>query len=247
MQREIGLKNTIDAQYPPAPAGGFVHKLVQSQRRRLAAAFANFVEPAANGTVLYVGIDSAGQAADQAPLDVPNSLRVTHYTVDVPGHAARRTSPADRPHDVVHLPFADGQFDWTICPEVIEHVPSYERQYALVKELARVSRRGAFITTSNRRHPLEFNTGVPFLHWLPAAWWRRTLRWLGRDRFAAEAPLHLLDSKALYNFAMLLPGKPAHDVGHKRVAGLKAHFFLMIEKGKPAAQPEAKAGGKPGK
>ncbi|HEX7635567.1 MAG TPA: methyltransferase domain-containing protein [Noviherbaspirillum sp.] len=158
-------------------------------------------------------------------------LRITSYEI-APSHYQPRTAAKEqhRQVDGLLLPFADGEFDWVFCNEVIERVGSFERQYGLLKELARVSRKGVFVATPNRLHPLEFNTGLPLIHWLPAPWWRRMLKCLGKSAWASESALNLLDAKELYKLASLLPGKVKHDVGHKRVFGIKAHFFLMIEK-----------------
>ena len=139
---------------------------------------------------------------------------------------------AGRKTQDTRLAYGDGAFDWVFCNEVLEHAGPAERQYALVHELYRVARKGVFLTTANRRHPLEFKTGIPLLHRLPDAWWRRLLKWIGKSEWASESMLNLLDASALYRIASLLPGKPEHDVGHKRVFGIKAHFFLMIQKQK---------------
>lgn len=129
-----------------------------------------------------------------------------------------------------HLPFADGEFDWVFCSEVIEHAGGVERQYELLSELARVARKGIFVTTSNRWHPFEFNTALPLLHWLPTPLWRRALKLSGKGEWASDAALNLLDANGLHNLASLLPGKPTIEVGHIRLGGIKAHFFLQIRK-----------------
>jgi hypothetical protein len=194
-------------------------------------AFAAFNNDAAADSILDIGMmpiplfDTREYLA--AWIGPKHRSRITSYKIASPGAGPWRLRPQ---HDGHRLPFADGQFDWVFCGETIEHAGSYEQQYALVKELTRVARIGVFVTTSNRRHPLEFNTALPFLHWLPAAWWRSILTWWGKDGWADKSVLNLLDSQTLYKIASELPGKPKNDVGHKRVWGLKAHFFLMIEK-----------------
>src|SRR5690606_18142782 len=71
------------------------------------------------------------------------------------------------------LDLSDASFDWVFCGELIEHADSLPRQQELVAECFRVARKGVFITTPSRRHPLEFNSGLPFVHWLPAGLRRR--------------------------------------------------------------------------
>lgn len=104
------------------------------------------------------------------------------------------------------LPFDDGEFDWVACLELIERVASHERQVRLLRELMRIARRGIFVSTPNREHPL--------------------VRWLRPER-----NLNLLDAIAIKTLVDVLPGRPAWKLGHVRLAGLKSHYFLMVWKG----------------
>jgi hypothetical protein len=65
------------------------------------------------------------------------------------------------------LPFANAEFDVGFSNAVVEHVAGgREGQQQFVHELCRVARR-VFVTTPNRRFPLEVHTLLPFVHWLP--------------------------------------------------------------------------------
>ncbi|HVL74752.1 MAG TPA: methyltransferase domain-containing protein [Noviherbaspirillum sp.] len=200
--------------HPALAAGGeagWSERLLSAQRRKLFEAFTQFRQGGADDTVLEVRHADAAWMRNwtESP---PKSL--------VAACAIDPALPALR------LPYPDNAFDWVFCPEVIEHAGAPERQQRLVAECYRVARKGVFLTTPNRRHPLEFNTGLPFAHWLPDTLYRRCL-----ERFPRrQGPLALLDSARLYRLAEALPGAPAHDVGHKRVFGIKAHFFLMVSK-----------------
>ena len=67
------------------------------------------------------------------------------------------------------LPFANAEFDLGFSNAVVEHVAGgREGQRQFVHELCRVARR-VFVTTPNRRFPLEVHTLLPFVHWLPKA------------------------------------------------------------------------------
>ena len=212
-------------------------RLLGTQYKRLADAFHMFSQAKESGdSVIDLRLaphSLTEQRSPQPALDAQN-MHIWVHEITPPGLRSRDLSliPGQErlPNGAFHLPYSDAQFDWSFCSDVIEQVGDFEKQYALVKELARVSRKGAFITASNRNHPLEFHTGLPFLHWLPEPTWRRMLKRLGRGAWASESVLSLLDANALYRLARLLPGKPRHDVGHKRLFGIKAHFFLMIEK-----------------
>ncbi|MFN0155249.1 MAG: class I SAM-dependent methyltransferase [Gaiella sp.] len=70
--------------------------------------------------------------------------------------------------DACALPFPDGAFDVVFSNAVIEHVGGRDRQRRFVEEAVRVGRR-VFLTTPNRRFPLELHTRLPLVHWLPDA------------------------------------------------------------------------------
>jgi len=98
--------------------------------------------------------------------------------------------------DLRSIPLPDGYFQAGLCNAVLEHAGTRDQQAALVREVCRVCRRVMF-TTPNRWFPLEVHTLLPFLHWLPDARYRATLRRLGRPYFAEVGNLNLLDAAAL--------------------------------------------------
>jgi SAM-dependent methyltransferase len=102
--------------------------------------------------------------------------------------------------DACELPFEDGAFDIVFSNAVIEHVGGRERQRRLVSEALRVGRR-AFITTPDRRFPVEVHTRLPLVHWLPASLAHPVYRVL-RKSWATE--VHLLTRRS---FASLFPGR----------------------------------------
>jgi hypothetical protein len=234
----------MDAEFAAISAGSSLDRALASQRRRMVDAFMLFREDRVGESVLEVGIvpvpgteqiHAAGGLADRTGV---TSCVIASSAWRRPTHAELRRpvvpSVPHHPVDSRHLPFADGEFDWAFCSEVIEHAGGFERQYELLKELLRVSRKGIFVTTPNRWHPMEFNTRLPFLHWLPDAAWRRILKWSGKGAWASESVLNLLDAHEIKNLTSLLPCSPKSEIGHLRVLGIKAHFFLQIRKNSSA-------------
>jgi hypothetical protein len=217
------LKHAIEVQ-GSLPSGGIIEGILSSQRRALFEAFAAFRKDVADGTVLNVCMEAGPLLGDTDYLSAwsedTERARQTSHAISL-----QALQPAP-----LRLPYADACFDWVFCNEVIEHAGNAERQAALVAELYRVARKGIFLTTPNRRHPIEFKTGRPLFHLLPARLWQQLLRWSGKGQWAQDGMLNLVDASALYGFASGLPGVPEHDVGHKRVFGIKAYFFLMISK-----------------
>ena len=102
--------------------------------------------------------------------------------------------------DACALPFADGEFDIVFSNAVIEHVGDRSRQRLFVSEALRVGRR-VFLTTPNRRFPIEVHTRFPLVHWLPDRIARRAYEAAGKS-FASD--IHLLSKQA---FESLFPGR----------------------------------------
>jgi hypothetical protein len=236
-QRRSQLKNAMDAQYSSLPAGGFLDKVLNVQRRRLFDAFMEFKKSTPDGSILDIGgmpatmlegSDFLQEWTDPNSRSAITSCRIGSQTGKIPAHA--NDAQTLRKVDIWNLPYADGEFDWVFCNETIERVGGFERQYELLKEMMRVSRRGIFVTTSNRWYPMEFYTARPLLHWLPDSWWRRILKLSGKGAWASESVLSLLDADGLKELTNLLPGKPKAEIGHIRLFGIKAHFFLQIKK-----------------
>jgi ubiquinone/menaquinone biosynthesis C-methylase UbiE len=69
--------------------------------------------------------------------------------------------------DGYHLPFFDNTFDTVTCIDVIEHVEDYK---LLIKEMLRVSRKGLFLSTPNRRPEYTNRDGSPKNYWHLREW-----------------------------------------------------------------------------
>ena len=105
----------------------------------------------------------------------------------------------------IKLPFDDEAVDWLACYELLETCVSFERQVRLLRELLRIAKKGVFVSTPNRWHPLSC--------------------WLRPPPHAG-----LLDAMKIKTMMDVLPGHPPWRLGHVRVMGLKSHYFLMIWK-----------------
>jgi hypothetical protein len=98
---------------------------------------------------------------------------------------------------------------------VIEHVGGRERQRRLVSEAIRVGRR-VFITTPNRRFPVEVHTRLPLVHWLPDAIAHRAYRATGKE---LATDIHLLSRRS---FESLFPGRV-------RIVGLGPTLVAIVD------------------
>jgi SAM-dependent methyltransferase len=166
------------------------------------------LRPTAESSVLDVGADELGFGEDDGcgtmnffEEHYPWPERITALGLhDGEGFRARYPDIRYVQGDACALPFDDGAFDIVFSNAVIEHVGGRERQRQLVSEAIRVGRR-VFITTPNRRFPVEVHTRLPVVHWLPDALAHRAYRATGKE-FATD--LHLLTRRSLES---LFPGR----------------------------------------
>jgi SAM-dependent methyltransferase len=180
---------------------------LRSRRRKLRL-FLDELHPTAETTVLDVGADELafGEGDGCATLNFFEELypwpeRITALGLhDGAGFRGRYPAIPYVQGDACVLPFADGEFDVVFSNAVIEHVGGRERQRQLVSEALRVGRR-AFITTPNRRFPVEVHTRLPFVHWLPSSVAHQIYDATGKG-FAKE--IHLLSKGG---FESLFPGR----------------------------------------
>ena len=180
---------------------------LRSRQRKLRL-FLDEMRPTSETTVLDVGADELafGEGGGCRTLNFFEELypwpdRITALGLH-DGAGFRERYPAVRyvQGDACALPFADGEFEVVFSNAVIEHVGGRERQRRLVLEALRVGRR-IFLTTPNRRFPVEVHTRLPFVHWLPDAVAHRAYDLVGKG-FAKE--LDLLSPGTL---ASLFPGR----------------------------------------
>ena len=195
---------------------------LRSRRRKLRL-FLEELRPTPETSVLDVGADELafGEGDGCGTLNFfeehyPWPERITALGLhDGSGFRARYPGIRYVQGDACELPFADSEFDIVFSNAVIEHVGDRERQRQLVSEAVRVGRR-IFITTPNRRFPIEVHTRLPFVHWLPDRIAHRTYRALGKS---SATEINLLSKSAL---AALFPG-------HVRIVNLGLTLVAIVD------------------
>jgi len=180
---------------------------LRSRGRKLRL-FLEELRPTADTTVLDVGADELGfgEGDGCATMNFFEELYPWPERITALGLHDGAGFRATYPHipyvqgDACALPFEDGAFDIVFSNAVIEHVGGRDRQRQLVTEAIRVGRR-VFITTPNRRFPVEVHTRLPLVHWLPDALSHRVYDLTGRE---IGAEVDLLTKRS---FAQLFPGR----------------------------------------
>lgn len=199
------MKDTMQANFAPAPDRGFLDKVKHAQRQQMFAAFVDFAGGIGTDRVLDLESPWARQSGTLSQWLAPEQGKAV--TTQVFSRSEQR------------LPFADQAFDWVFCHDLLAYAGDNGAQGALLQEMDRVARKGLFVTAYNRKHPIDFNSNLPLLHLLTG-------------KSAARQPHrpHLLDAPALKALAAKLPGQPHIDVGHLRYGVLKAQLSLQVRK-----------------
>jgi SAM-dependent methyltransferase len=195
---------------------------LRSRRRKLQL-FLEELHPTADTSVLDVGADELafGEGDGCGTLNFfeemyPWPERITALGLhDGTGFRARYPGIRYVQGDACALPFEDGEFDIVFSNAVIEHVGDRARQRLLVSEALRVGRR-VFITTPNRRFPIEVHTRLPLVHWLPHRIAHGAYRAVGKS-YATE--IQLLSKSDLESF---FPG-------HVRIVNLWLTLVAIVD------------------
>jgi ubiquinone/menaquinone biosynthesis C-methylase UbiE len=104
--------------------------------------------------------------------------------------------------DGCRLPLPDKSVDYVICHAVIEHVPRSRRQ-EFAAEIARVSKKGFFVSTNNYWFPYEPHYRMPFFQYVPMAVKRRllnhyTIGWVNKDNYESVSLLKAKELRRLF-------------------------------------------------
>ncbi len=226
-----------NAQYNVAAADSLPVRLAAHQRRKMFARFLAATGIAANEAVLDVGVtsDRTYPASNYLEAWYPHKHMLTAVGIDNASFLCAQY-PGMRfvVADGCRLPFRDRAFDVVHSSAVIEHVGSFARQCAFVRECCRVTRRVAFITTPNRWFPVEFHTVLPLVHWLPKPAFRALMQGSGRGFFADERHLNLMTGRELGRAAARIDGFD-HEISRVRLAGWPSNLLLLMRRTNVAA------------
>jgi hypothetical protein len=202
----------------------FASRLSYRARSKMFRLFMDFVHPGPETKVLDVGVtsDERNRESNYFEQMYPYPGNITCVGTEdgkvleerYPGLSYRRVCSGEP------LPFPDAAFDVVFSNAVVEHVGSRSAQASFVRELCRVGRL-VFVTTPDRRFPVEHHTGLPLLHYLPAPLFRSVLRHTRFRYWAEESNLNILTARSL---ARLFPATAAVEVRSVRLAGVPSNL-----------------------
>lgn len=170
----------------------FAYRVSGYNRKRKWSLFERLIRPSPELTVLDVGFNDAEHSDTDNYLEkhYPWRERITALGIDAPVLFSERYPDVTAVrYDGTTFPFADGEFDVCWSNAVLEHVGRHanrrEAQVYFLREIDRVSRT-AFVTTPNKRFPVEVHTRTPLLHWLPKRMFDAYLRKRGQEWAAGD-------------------------------------------------------------
>jgi Methyltransferase domain len=177
-----------------------------ASRRRKMALFLAQLAPTPESRVVDVGVTDGGFGEGEGPAATHNFFEAMYpwperITAVSTQHLDRFQAAFPQVRcvraDGRRLPFADDEFELAFSNAVVEHVGGRDDQRRFVHELCRVARRG-FVTTPNRRFPLEVHTLLPFVHWLPRREREAVYRLLRREQGVGVELLSLPAFRSLF-------------------------------------------------
>lgn len=148
-----------------------VHKLLRRQKLDL---FVQFIGGTSTSTLLDVG---GGTGIDHEFVPLYRAFDSVTVVNLMPAPPDLRALPNVRYEvaDGCCLPYESKSFDWVFSNAVLEYVGSQQRQRQFSDEIRRVARCGYFVTTPNKRFPIEPHSLLPFYQYLSESWQRRVV------------------------------------------------------------------------
>jgi Methyltransferase domain len=143
-------------------------------RRRRFELFLRLMKPKFTDVLLDVGGSPwfwTGHSPCVKEIDVLNIYEFTFKPQDSGGHSIRTVVG-----DGCHLSMTDNTYDIVFSNSVIEHVGSWERQRQFASEVRRVGK-ALWVQTPAYECPIEPHYMAPFVHYLPLAIRKATVRW----------------------------------------------------------------------
>jgi hypothetical protein len=176
-------------------------------RRRVYELFLRSMQPSTSERILDIGAtDDTGVESNMLEQLYSHRKNITCVSL-TDGKAILTAYPGVQHVQIAlgqSLPFERNAFDIVHCNAVLEHVGSRKRQKEFIAEMCRVAPR-RFLAVPNRRFPIEHHTGLPLIHYLPPAQFRKILRGGRYDIWSREENLNYISAAEI--LAMWPAGK----------------------------------------
>ncbi|MEI6349755.1 MAG: methyltransferase domain-containing protein [Verrucomicrobiota bacterium] len=185
--------------YRHAGSISFARRVSSLARRRVHELFMQRLQPKPGDRILDIGVsDETEIEANMLEQLYPDRENITCASLS-DGKSILSAYPGVQ-HVQIRagepLPFSDNAFDIVYSNAVIEHTGSGTDQRKFIAEMCRVAPR-RFLVAPNRMFPIEHHTGLPLVHYLPKAWFRKLLRGTRYDIWSYEENLNYVSASDL--------------------------------------------------
>lgn len=190
--KQIGIVSSMTL------ANKIAYRISAWNRERKWRRFLRTVNPGPEMKVLDVGFqDAQYQAADnfiEEHYQWPSMI--TALGIEEPTHFSKRYPDVNVVvYDGSTFPFGDSSFDVVWSNAVLEHVGDRSAQLQFLRECRRVGGT-LFLTTPNKRFPIEVHSRLPLIHWLPERAFDKLLQAANKGQFA-DGYMNLLTKRDL--------------------------------------------------
>lgn len=148
-----------------------IHRLLRGKKL---AVFFQFMGTSTRSTLLDIG---GGTGVDSEFIPLYRAFQNVTVVNLTPPQSELCSLPNVR-HEIADgccLPYESKSFDLVFSNAVLEHVGSAERQRQFSNEIRRIAKCGYFVTTPNKRFPIEPHSLLPFYQFLSESWQRRVV------------------------------------------------------------------------
>jgi hypothetical protein len=177
----------------------FARRISTIARRRVHDLFMQQMRPGPGDRILDIGAsDDVGIGSNMLEQLYPHRENLTCTSL-TDGKSILAAYPGVHHVRIVAgepIPFDRNAFDIVYSNAVLEHVGSRVQQKKFIAEMCRVAPR-RFLTVPNPGFPIESHTCLPFIHYLPQAWFRRLVRGTRYDFWSHEENLNYVSAADL--------------------------------------------------
>lgn len=189
----------VDRRYHQHTGNRLVRRISTIARRKVHELFLRTMEPKPGDRILDIGTsDDTGPDSNMLEQLYPYRADLTCASL-TDGKSILAAYPGVQHVRIVAgdpLPFAANAFDIVYSNAVLEHAGSQAQQRKFIAEMCRVAPR-RFFAVPHRGFPVEHHTCLPFIHYLPRAWFRWLVRGTRYDFWSHEENLNYLSAADL--------------------------------------------------